>query len=78
MRDGRLATCCIVQPASSALIDRPTANPAPQVIVDSEWLAVSYILAAIFFILSLKGLGTEETAIFGCAKLCNAETARRR
>ena len=37
------------------------------VIEDSEWLAVSYIVAAAFFILSLKGLGTEETALFGCA-----------
>eukprot|EP01048_Picozoa_sp_COSAG05_P016986 COSAG05_NODE_2261_length_3322_cov_2.721688_1_plen_806_part_00 len=33
-----------------------------QVIYDSEWLAVSYILAAVLFILALKGLGTEETA----------------
>lgn len=36
-------------------------------IYESEWLAVSYILATVLFILALKGLGAEATAMTGCA-----------
>lgn len=31
----------------------------------SEWLAVSYIVASVLFILALKGLGSEETSMNG-------------